>query len=75
MKAWDKGPAGLLAAEDGRAEFVRDRLRQTIHPSCQKEEMMISRHRITRRRFLATTAAASAVTLAPPFIRTASAAG
>jgi hypothetical protein len=36
---------------------------------------MSSRSRYTRRDFLATTAAASAVTFAPPFIRTARAAG
>jgi len=36
---------------------------------------MTSSKRFTRRRFLATTAAASAVTLAPPFIRSARAAG
>ncbi len=36
---------------------------------------MSSGKKISRRRFLATTAAASAVTLAPPFIRTSNAAG
>jgi ABC-type glycerol-3-phosphate transport system substrate-binding protein len=36
---------------------------------------MTSSNRFTRRRFLATTAAASAVTMTPPFIRTARAAG
>ena len=36
---------------------------------------MTSSNRFTRRRFLATTAAASAVTLTPPFIRSARAAG
>ena len=36
---------------------------------------MTSSNRFTRRRFLATTAAASAVTLSPPFIRTSRAAG
>ena len=36
---------------------------------------MTSSKRFTRRRFLATTAAASAVTLAPPYIRGAHAAG
>lgn len=36
---------------------------------------MKSSKKFTRRRFLATTAAASAVTLAPPFIRTSCAAG
>ena len=36
---------------------------------------MTSSNKFNRRRFLATTAAASAVTLAPPFIRTSRAAG
>ncbi|MCJ7839265.1 MAG: hypothetical protein MUP61_08665, partial [Burkholderiales bacterium] len=61
-----------LEMQTDRTEPRRTKRVSSIH---QEEVKMTSSNRFTRRRFLATTAAASAVTLAPPYIRTANAAG